>query len=123
LDEGSIIHTLIASTFETGLEVLHPTDAFAATLLESFDWSSHQTRSAPRPPTRASSEGLYGKLSPKEREVLTLVSSGMRNREVAQRLGMTEGSIKWHMQQVYDKVGTRRRLQAVERARQFGLIA
>ena len=52
-----------------------------------------------------------------------LVSSGMRNREVATKLGMTERSIPWYMQQVYDKVGTRRRLQAVERARQFGLIA
>ena len=47
----------------------------------------------------------------------------VRNREVAQKLGMTEGSVKWYMQQVYDKIGTRRRLQAVERARQFGVIA
>ena len=43
------------------------------------------------------------------------MGSGMRNREVAQKLGMTEGSVKWYMQQVYDKIGTRRRLQAVER--------
>jgi LuxR family maltose regulon positive regulatory protein len=42
---------------------------------------------------------------------------------VAQKLGMTEGSVKWYMQQVYDKIGTRRRLAAVERARQFGVIA
>ena len=68
-------------------------------------------------------EGLYGKFSPKEREILSLVGSGMRNREVAQKLGMTEGSVKWYMQQVYDKIGTRRRLQAVERARRFGMIA
>ena len=47
----------------------------------------------------------------------------MRNSEVAQRLGITEGSVKWYMQQIYDKVGTRRRMQAVERARQLGLIA
>ena len=51
------------------------------------------------------------------------MGSGMRNREVAQKLGMTEGSVKWYMQQVYDKIGTRRRLQAVERARRFGMIA
>jgi LuxR family maltose regulon positive regulatory protein len=36
---------------------------------------------------------------------------------------MTEGTIKWYLQQVYDKIGTRRRQRAVERARQFGLIA
>ena len=43
--------------------------------------------------------------------------------ELAKQLGMTEGSVKWYMQQVYDKIGTRRRFQAVERARRFGLIA
>jgi LuxR family maltose regulon positive regulatory protein len=121
IDEGPVIHTLIASTFETDLEVLHPTDAFAATLLDVFERTNK--KSGGRSGTRTSSEGLYGKLSIKEREILELVSSGMRNREVAQKLGMTEGSIKWYMQQVYDKVGTRRRHQAVERARQFGLIA
>jgi LuxR family maltose regulon positive regulatory protein len=121
IDEGPVIHTLIASTFETDLEVLHPTDAFAATLLDVFERTNK--KSCPRSTARASAEGLYGKLSTKEREILALVSSGMRNREVAQKLGMSEGSIKWYLQQVYDKIGTRRRLQAVERARQFGLIA
>lgn len=121
IDEGAVIRSLLASTYEGELEVLHPTDAFAAELLEAVDTTGAERTSfrlAVRP-----SEGLYGKLSPKEREILSLVSSGMRNREVAKTLGMTEGSVKWYMQQVYDKVGTRRRLQAVERARQFGLIA
>lgn len=121
IDEGPVIRTLLASTYEADLEVLHPTDAFAAELLETFDQTGR--KSAPRTPATAAPEGLYGKLSVKEREILALVSSGMRNREVAQKLGMTEGSVKWYMQQVYDKVGTRRRLQAVERARQFGVIA
>ena len=121
IDEGPVIHTLLASTYEANLQVLHPTDAFSVELLEIFEASTHKHRV--RPPTAAAAEGLYGKLSVKEREILELVSSGMRNREVATKLGMTEGSIKWYMQQVYDKVGTRRRLQAVERARQFGLIA
>jgi LuxR family maltose regulon positive regulatory protein len=121
IDEGPVIRNLLAATYDGELEVLHPTDAFASELLEAFDLSGTE-RFATRPAS-ANPEGLYGKLSPKEREILALVSSGMRNREVAKTLGMTEGSVKWYMQQVYDKVGTRRRLQAVERARQFGLIA
>jgi LuxR family transcriptional regulator, maltose regulon positive regulatory protein len=123
LDEGSVIRTLLASTYEADLDVLHPTDAFAAELLEAFDKSSKRKPALYAMPQRAAPEGLYGKLSVKEREILALVSTGMRNREVAMKLGMTEGSVKWYMQQVYDKVGTRRRLQAVERARQFGVIA
>ena len=123
IDEGSIIRTLLASTYEADLDVLHPTDAFAAELLEIFNKLSNRRPALFAVPQRATPEGLYGKLSVKEREILALVSTGMRNREVAKKLGMTEGSVKWYMQQVYDKVGTRRRLQAVERARQFGVIA
>jgi LuxR family maltose regulon positive regulatory protein len=123
VDEGSVIRTLLASTYEADLDVLHPTDAFAVELLEAFDKSSKRKPALYAVPHRTAPEGLYGKLSVKEREILALVSTGMRNREVAMKLGMTEGSVKWYMQQVYDKVGTRRRLQAVERARQFGVIA
>jgi LuxR family maltose regulon positive regulatory protein len=123
IDEGSIIRTLLASTYEAALDVMHPTDAFAAELLETFNTLSKRKHSLYAVPNRAAPEGLYGKLSVKEREILALVSTGMRNREVATKLGMTEGSVKWYMQQVYDKIGTRRRLQAVERARQFGVIA
>lgn len=71
----------------------------------------------------ARQSGVNGNLTAREKEILHLISSGMRNSEVAQRLGMTEGSVKWYMQQIYDKVGTRRRMQAVDRARQLGLIA
>jgi LuxR family transcriptional regulator, maltose regulon positive regulatory protein len=123
IDEGSVIRTLLASTYETDLDVMHPTDAFAAELLAAFDKSSKRKPALYALPQRTAPEGLYGKLSVKECEILALVSTGMRNREVAMKLGMTEGSVKWYMQQVYDKVGTRRRLQAVERARQFGVIA
>jgi LuxR family maltose regulon positive regulatory protein len=87
-----------------------------------MDGTDHRMqRSAPD--EAGSDEGLYGRFSQREREILSLVASGLRNKEVAERLGMTEGTIKWYLQQVYDKIGTRRRQRAVERARQFGLIA
>ncbi len=61
-------------------------------------------------------------LSAREVEILSLVADGLRNREIGRRLGLTEGSVKWYMQQIYDKVGSRRRLQAVTRAREFGIL-
>jgi LuxR family maltose regulon positive regulatory protein len=66
---------------------------------------------------------MVAALGNKEREILSLVAIGLSNREVAERMGMTEGTVKWYMQQVYDKVGSRRRFQAVETARQYGLIS
>ncbi|MCY1465524.1 hypothetical protein D9M71_836830 [compost metagenome] len=51
-----------------------------------------------------------------------MVSIGMLNREIGIKLGMTEGSIKWYLQQIFDKIGVRRRSQAAERARQLGIL-
>ncbi len=61
-------------------------------------------------------------LSEREREILQMVANGLLNREVANSLSLTEGSVKWHLQQIYDKLGTRRRAQAVQRAKNLGLI-
>jgi LuxR family maltose regulon positive regulatory protein len=52
-----------------------------------------------------------------------LVASGMSNRDIALRLGTTEGTVKWHLHRIFDKIGARRRTQVVHRARRFGLIA
>jgi LuxR family maltose regulon positive regulatory protein len=62
-------------------------------------------------------------LSQTEIRVLSMAGSGMRNCDVGARLGMTEGSVKWCLQQIYDKIGVRKRSQAVDRARRLGLIA
>jgi LuxR family maltose regulon positive regulatory protein len=62
-------------------------------------------------------------LSPREIEIVELVASGMSNRDIALRLGTTEGTVKWHLHRIFDKIGARRRTQVVHRARRFGLIA
>jgi LuxR family maltose regulon positive regulatory protein len=62
-------------------------------------------------------------LSAREIEIVELVASGMSNRDIAGRLGMTEGTVKWHLHRIFDKVGARRRTQAVHCARRIGLIA
>lgn len=66
--------------------------------------------------------GMGSGLSLREVEILTMVSGGLRNREIGDRLGLTEGTVKWYMQQIYDKLGVRRRPQAAIRARQLGIL-
>jgi LuxR family maltose regulon positive regulatory protein len=63
-----------------------------------------------------------GNLSPREIEILALVGDGLSNAEIGHRLSLVEGSVKWHLQRIYDKIGTRRRLVAVDRARRMGLF-
>jgi LuxR family maltose regulon positive regulatory protein len=79
---------------------------------------------APARPVKGSSVRVIpeGSLSPREIEILRLVGDGLSNAEVGQRLSLVEGSVKWHLQRIYDKIGTRRRLVAVDRARRMGLF-
>lgn len=118
VDEGAAVLSILSDAYADSMESQHPTDLFAKIVLQAFGTRRPSLASVP-----TSDEGLYGRLTGKELEILTLVGCGMRNREIGARLGLSEGSVKWYMQQVYDKVGIRRRSQAVERARQFGLIA
>ncbi|MGO9006970.1 MAG: response regulator transcription factor [Beijerinckiaceae bacterium] len=54
--------------------------------------------------------------------MLQMVASGLSNRETGCRLGLTEGSVKWYMQQVFAKLDVRRHSSAVHRARQYGML-
>lgn len=58
-------------------------------------------------------------LSPREREVVGLVAEGCRNREIAQKLFIAEGTVKIHLHNIYEKLGVSDRLElalfAIER--------
>lgn len=50
-------------------------------------------------------------LAPRERAISGLVAQGLRNREIAGELGMTEGTIKVYLHRIYDKVGVTNRTE------------
>jgi LuxR family maltose regulon positive regulatory protein len=78
---------------------------------------------APVPAARPLTDRMpESSLSPREIEILALVGDGLSNAEIGQRLSLVEGSVKWHLQRIYDKIGTRRRLVAVDRARRMGVF-
>lgn len=62
-------------------------------------------------------------LNSREIEILRYVSRSMLNKEIADRLGLTEGSVKWYLQQIYGKLGVRRRLSALDKARALGYLS
>ncbi len=61
-------------------------------------------------------------LTPRETEVLALVAGGLGNREVAQRLGRSSGTIKIHIENILAKLGAADRTQAVTIAIQRGIL-
>ena len=68
-----------------------------------------------------SREDPLGSLTPREREVLTLLSEGLSNRDIAQRLGLSEKTVKSHLGSVFDKLDVRDRTQAALLAREHGI--
>jgi LuxR family maltose regulon positive regulatory protein len=55
--------------------------------------------------------------------VLHLVASGMSNRETAQELYVTVGTVKKHLNNIFGKLGVNSRTQAVARARELNLLS
>ena len=55
--------------------------------------------------------------------MLRLLAGGARNREIGARLTITEKTVKYHLTQLYAKLGVTGRVQALTRARELGLLA
>jgi DNA-binding NarL/FixJ family response regulator len=60
-------------------------------------------------------------LTPREREVLTLIAAGLRNEEIAIRLGIGTATVKTHVNNIFGKIGAVDRGQAVAYAYRIGL--
>ena len=69
------------------------------------------------------SEAPIEMLTPREREVLALMAEGLANRPIAERLGISEHTAKFHVHTILGKLGTQSRTEAVVRAARLGLIA
>ncbi|MFF8433113.1 response regulator [Streptomyces bacillaris] len=54
-------------------------------------------------------------LTLRERELMELVAQGLSNRQIGTRLGITEGTVKRHLRNIFDKLGASSRLDAVNR--------
>lgn len=62
-------------------------------------------------------------ITARELEVLGLIADGLSNREIADRLFVSENTVKTHSNRLFDKLGAKRRTQAVQRGQELGLIA
>jgi ATP/maltotriose-dependent transcriptional regulator MalT len=62
------------------------------------------------------------RITPRELEILNLIAKGMSNREIAGRLFVSENTVKTHSSRVFEKLGAKRRTQAVQLGKEFGLL-
>ncbi len=73
-------------------------------------------------PFASGTEKSIEPLSKRESEILDLVATGISNLEIAEKLVISEGTVKNHLSKILYKLGVKDRLQAVLKAKQIGLV-
>jgi DNA-binding CsgD family transcriptional regulator len=61
-------------------------------------------------------------ITPRELEILELIAAGLSTREIAARIFVSENTVKTHASRLFDKLGAKRRTQAVQLGKERGLI-
>jgi DNA-binding NarL/FixJ family response regulator len=80
---------------------------------------------APRPhvpPMAQSAQPPIEPLTERELAVLQLIAEGQSNQQIAAHLVIAPGTAKWHISQIFGKLGVHSRTQAIVRAREFGYL-
>ena len=62
-------------------------------------------------------------ITKRELEILELIAKGMSNREIAEKLFVSENTVKTHSSRLFEKLSAKRRTQAVQIGKEIGLIA
>lgn len=61
-------------------------------------------------------------ITQREYEILGLIAEGLSNREIGERLFVSENTVKTHSSRLFDKLAVNRRVQAIQKGRELGLI-
>ena len=62
-------------------------------------------------------------ITQREHEILGLIAQGLSNREIGEKLFVSENTVKTHSSRLFEKMSVNRRVQAVQKAKDLGLIA
>ena len=121
LDAGPQAHAILRDLFSAGEEATGPVSAFGIGILQMLGDSGREREGAHGP---SASDGAAPPeaLSLREHDILRLAALGKSNKDIARVMGLTEGTVKWYMQQIFAKMDVRRRSAAVQRARALGWL-
>jgi LuxR family maltose regulon positive regulatory protein len=92
--------------------------ASALTYIDDLRTTCAQPAEGPKPEPGAQNFSL----SPRESEIITLVAEGLSAKEIAARLGISEGTVKSHRKKIHGKLGVSSRSHAISRARELLII-
>jgi LuxR family maltose regulon positive regulatory protein len=115
VDEGELMHTLLNEfriQFPNSALLEYVSDL--VTLFPSLPISARQDS--------VKIEGLYESLSRREMEILNLLCQGLSNREIADQFVLSVGTVKFHIHNIFGKLGVNNRPQAIAKAGLLGLV-
>ena len=100
---------------------------YTALLLEAIQTQLAAMAPAAPPPEAAAqppgtSRAMADPLSQRELQILTLICKGLSNQEIGQQVFLSLSTVKWHNQNIFDKLDVQRRTEAVARARELNLL-
>jgi DNA-binding NarL/FixJ family response regulator len=115
---GFLLKRAPAEDLVAGIRIVAAGDALLAPSVTRRLIDHFAARPAPRPRDLS----LLNALTEREREVFELLAQGLSNAEIADRLVLTEGTVKTHVSHIFEKVEVRDRTQAVIFAYDVGLV-
>lgn len=136
---SSVEHMLIAVGISRAAGLVRRVLDHGPALVEVVDWAQRSGRKLPAsvvayiddlrikggPPQDApkTEAGLQNfSLSPRESEIITFIAEGLSAKEIATRLGISDGTVKSHRKKIHEKLGVSTRSQAISRARELLII-
>lgn len=115
LDEGPQVAQLLPYVRSEAL-------VFVDELLQAFSNFGNYNAGVNQLAVIPSNRLIYEPLTEQELKVLHLLAEGLSNESVAQRLVITRGTVKWHIHNIYIKLGVSNRLQGIVKGRELGLL-
>ena len=113
LDEGPELGSLI-----DGLDLERLGNSPAVPLARRLQ----QARGKPGNQGRSTGSSLGEQLTRREVSILKRLESGLSNKEIAEAIFLSEGTLKWHLHNVYSKLNVKNRSGAMVRARTLGIV-
>lgn len=115
-DEGPVVGEILQHIPRKLLEQYDLSADYVRQLVEASGYQATDTQLTD--PQAA----LVEPLSERELEVLRLIADGYGNQQIAEELYLSLSTVKWHLSNIYGKLGVNKRVQAISRARELKLI-
>lgn len=104
LDDGEVIIELLKEMNSADPELRATTDHFIEGLLSTTGKGPElRTHHSQLLSPSGFEDSINAPLDAREREILSMVALGLLNREIGHRLGLTEGTVKWYLQRIFDE--------------------